>query len=84
MSFPQIQREREISVSRERFNDEFQRFRTEEYEAVGRWKLLLLLPGLQQTGCGGERQQRKISARKKVQYFFRKDSRMSDRIGVGY
>lgn len=31
-----------------------------------------------------ERQQRKMSARKKVQYFFRKDSRMSDRIGVGY
>ena len=31
-----------------------------------------------------ERQQRKMSARKKVQYFFRRDLRMSDRIGVGY
>ena len=32
----------------------------------------------------GEGEQRKMSARKKVQHFFRKDSRMSDRIGVGY
>ena len=43
-----------------------------------------ILPCIYFTRVLPERQQRKMSARKKVQYFFRRDLRMSDRIGVGY